>query len=329
MEPEPAVQPMAEEGEPDADARSVADEGEPGEGPIEGCPEWCRYLDGDGDAYYFHTLTEETQWEMPDEVAVVLRARREARQEAPAGSPAPTSLRGLRTHSWTEDLGVRSQDLAASVEEMTDRELVSTLEAQGLREEDEEDEEAAVASSGSGPVRTLSAEEQAQRTCSRKERLRQLFSESLAPVIESDAENQSSPEKPSEHNIAQASPEKPSAAPHVEGCRPKSPVAATQPTEAKGAAAVSAAVFEADETRSAGVKLRPPPALPPPPGSPLESRSRVVSQAAPPVSDDSSDEDDFARRRKPQRLDQQAGCPQHYDRCGKPRCLALTSPADP
>ena len=175
------------------------------EGPIEGCPEWCRYLDGDGDAYFYNTTTEDTQWEMPAEVALVLQAQQkaaaedaaaEASPEAEAGaeaeSPRPADLRGLRTHSWTQDLGVRPEDLAASLDEMTDSELESTLAGQGLREPEE-----APAAVGGGPKRSLSVEEELQRTCSLRERLKLLFAEELAPVIESDAENQQSPEKPS------------------------------------------------------------------------------------------------------------------------------------
>ena len=43
------------------------------EGPVEGTV-WCKYLDDDGDAYYYNSETQETQWNMPDEVASVLQS---------------------------------------------------------------------------------------------------------------------------------------------------------------------------------------------------------------------------------------------------------------
>ena len=59
------------------------------EGPIAGAEGWSRYLDNDGDAYYHHAASGETQWTMPPDVALVLQ------QESAASTAASTAANDI------------------------------------------------------------------------------------------------------------------------------------------------------------------------------------------------------------------------------------------
>eukprot|EP01045_Picozoa_sp_COSAG04_P036559 COSAG04_NODE_8947_length_914_cov_0.833129_1_plen_202_part_01 len=190
-----------------------------------------------------------------------------------AGSAPAAGAGSLRTHSWTEDLGVRPADLAASVESMTESELESTLSNQGLDEGEEDGGESAA------PPRTLSAEERLQRTASRRERLCRHFAEGLTPVQEN-AAAEISPDKPSPAPTHSAQSEADVSATAVELPPPSSPLAS--PAVQRAASAAS------PEAEGAPPAEQPEPEPEPEP----DARSDYSSDSV------DSDEDDFVRRRK-------------------------------